>query len=285
MVEVRKKKSSSLGPILLVVFLAVSILFTTLWYRESHAGPLHNVRRVVSIVTTPVMQAGRWVFTPATRLSAWVGSLSVNTKDARKLAAENTNLRSTVMQLEESRLEAERLRKLLDVKSALELKSTGARVIGTSVDNYNDAILINKGTKDGIEEGMAVVSELGLVGKVVDASPFIAAVQLIDDVNSGAAAMVQSSRTEGIINGGGEGNLRLNFISKEITVKPGDVVITSGLGGTYPKGVVIGEVRSVDKESGGVYQVINVKPAVDTARIEEVLVIVGGSDIATGGAK
>lgn len=277
-----KSTSQSFGLILLGVFLVISITLTTVYFRESSNGPLHTVRRGVSVVTTPASSAGRWIFTPLRNFRGWTGDLFTNNKDAKKLAAENEDLRTKVMQLEESRLEAERLRKLLDVKNALELESSAARIIGTSVNNWNDAILIDKGTKEGIEVGMAVIAEGGLVGKVVEVSPYSATVQLIDDTSSGVASMIQSSRAEGIVNGGGDDTLHLNFIPKDVEVKPGDVVITSGLGGVFPKGIIIGEVLIATVDSSNVYQTIIVTPAVDPSKLEEVLVITDSSAATQG---
>ncbi len=122
---------------------------------------------------------------------------------------------------------------------------------------------------------MPVVGPLGLLGQTVAAASDSAKVRLITDQRSGVAAMVQRTRAPGIVRGSIEGDLTLDFVGNNQKVRVGDVVITSGIGGVYPKGIVVGEVVSAEKDAAGLYQKIEVTPASDLTGLEEVLVLTG----------
>jgi rod shape-determining protein MreC len=124
---------------------------------------------------------------------------------------------------------------------------------------------------------MPVVGPAGLLGQTVAVTAHSAQVRLITDPSSGVAAMLQSSRDEGIVKGSIEGKLTLDFVSVDTTVRAGDVVITSGIGGVYPKGLIVGEVTNVHKSPADLYQTIALDPAGSIAGLEEVLVLVGAA--------
>lgn len=273
--RIRNRNEPDTGVRLLAVLVVVSLLLTTLWFRESDAGPLHRVRIAFSAATSPVGSAGTWVFTPLRTVSRFVSNLNVDRGQLATLRDQNTELRARVMQLEEAALEAERLRELVGIKDALEMESIGARIIERSTDNWSRTIVIDKGTNDGISVGMAVVSGDGLVGQTVEVGPYSSKVRLIQDDRSGVAALLQTTRADGIVAGSVDGDLMLEFISKEESVTVGDVVITSGMGGVFPKGIVIGEVSKVDDRASGVYRTVHVEPSSHIETLEEVLVIVG----------
>lgn len=268
----RDEKGSGLT--LLAILLVVALVITTLWYREGGAGPLHSARKGVTVVATPIGKAGAWAFTPARSVSSFFGNLNVDRSEIATIRSQNSELRSRVMQLEEARLEAERLRKLMGIRDALEMDSVGARVIRGSVNNWSRTIVIDKGSDEGIQVGMAVLGAEGLLGQTIEVGPHSATVRLIQDESSGVAALLQSNRAEGVVNGGVDNTLALDFISVETTVTVGDVVITSGLGGVFPKGIVIGEVSEIDDESSSVYRSIKIEPAAKVSGVEEVIVIV-----------
>src|SRR5262249_41019229 len=129
-----------------------------------------------------------------------------------------------------------------------------------------------KGTRDGLHADMAVIAPAGVVGRVVVPSPRAAKVQLLIDRNAAAAALVERSRAQGVVVGTGDARLRLEYVSEVADIVQGDVVVTSGIDGIYPKGFVIGLVETVEK-SGGAYKQIVVRPAVDFRSLEDVLVV------------
>jgi rod shape-determining protein MreC len=260
-----------------VLFVVLSLVLMTLWYREPVTGPLHRVRTVVHAVTAPVSAAGELVTRPVRGFAAWITDLGVSRSQLEELRSQNERLRTRVAELEEARLENARLRSLVKIVSAQQYESIGAGVIGRPSNQWDGVIVINRGSKDGIKTGMPVVGPRGLLGQTVNVSPGASYVRLITDQRSGVAAMIQRNRVEGIVRGSIDGRLSLDFVSNETTVRAGDVIITSGIGGVYPKGIVIGEVVSVEKEPNALYQAIRVMPAGDPSKLEEVLVFVGGT--------
>lgn len=200
----------------------------------------------------------------------------------RSLVAENERLRKQVTELEAERnrlLEAEattqRLQELLQFRSDLPSGSITASVIGSSASTWFHSLLLDKGSRDGIRKGMAVVSPLGVVGQVVAATSRSSKVLLLTDPNSGIDALVQGSRARGIVSGSLDNGAIMKYVKRSEEVKEGDRLVTSGLDGLYPKGLLIGTVTKVNKKSFGLFQYVEVALAVDPSEIEEVLVVPG----------
>ena len=136
--------------------------------------------------------------------------------------------------------------------------------------------MINRGSSSGIREGMAVVAADGVVGQTVKVTASTARVLLLTDHASGIAATIQRSRARGVVKGKGEMLCALEFTTREEDVKVGDTVITSGIGGVFLKGVPIGEVTMVKRGEYGIFQTVSIRPAVNLAHLEEVLVVQRG---------
>jgi rod shape-determining protein MreC len=206
--------------------------------------------------------------------SAWSGYVNL-----RHVKAENDALKRQLAAAQvdgqEQRALADRtrgLQKLLELRNHLPLATTAAEIIGASATPDFRTVTIDKGKGDGLRPDMAVISPAGVVGRVVVPSTRSAKVQLIIDRNAAAGALVERSRAQGVIVGEGDA-LRLDYVSEVADIVVGDLVVTSGIDGIYPKGFVIGRVDSVEK-SGGAYKRITVKPSVDFSALEEVLVVV-----------
>ena len=155
---------------------------------------------------------------------------------------------------------------------------TAARIIGNSSDAWSRAVTIDKGTAAGFSCGMAVCNSGGVIGQIVEVSATTSTVQLITDEGSGVSAMIQSTRAQGMLLGQPDGSLRLSYVSTESDVKVGDIVITSGIGGVYPKGLPLGTVSSVEKSDNDVYYTIVVRAQSTAENNEEVLVITSLTD-------
>ncbi|NLG10292.1 MAG: rod shape-determining protein MreC [Coriobacteriaceae bacterium] len=270
-----KKPKKLSGGFLLILFIVLSIVLMTVWIREGASGPLHSVRSGFATITMPFQYAGAMLSRPFQAVGNLTANLGADQEDISTLTAENEELRALVMQLEEYRQENERLSKMLELADTYSLDSTGARVISRSADTWNRILTIDKGSSSGLRVGMPVLSANGLLGQIESVSQFSSTVRLITDSQSGVAAFLQSSRTEGIVSGSAEGLVYLSYIPLTATVQPGDVVVTSGAGGVYPKGIAIGEVASVDFSPTDVYQTIIIKPITRVSTYEEVLVLVG----------
>jgi len=259
----------------LVLFVALAIVLMTVWYREGDSGPVHRVRAGVQVVAAPIAAGGEYITRPVRGLFGWASDLGVSRSQLEELRTQNQSLRVRVAELEEARLENERLRALVELPKAQELKSVAAHVIGRPPNSWEGVISIDRGSTDGIRVGMPVIGPQGLLGQTIAVAPGTSRVRLITDQRSGVAALVQRTRAEGVVRGSIDGRLALDFVSMDARVKKGDVVITSGIGGRYPKGLPVGEVSEVRREANALYQEIRVQPASNPAGLEEVLVIVG----------
>ncbi len=268
---------SSGGTGLLVALVVVSLILITVYFREGDGGLLHSSRRGVQAATAPVAALGDWVFTPVDAVRRWVAGAGMSREEARALSEQNDELRQRLAELEEARLENSRLREIVGFIEARELDATGARVIGRPSNSWEGTIIIDKGSDDGIAAGMPVLAPQGLLGQTVDVTAHSARVRLITDQRSGVAALIQTNRAEGIVRGSLRGELSFDFVSREITITPGEVVLTSGMGGVYPKGLLIGEVADVQLEDNDLFPAISILPSARIAGIEEVIVLVGAA--------
>lgn len=268
------------GGILVVVLSIVSLALITLWSYEGGtsteaSGPLHSIRGAVSSVVMPFDRASSFLGTAADSVSDAVQDATASPETLSELKEQNEELAALVMRLEEYRLENERLTELLGLVDAYNLESTAAHILSSSIDSYDQTMTLDKGTLDGLAVGMPVMSPNGLIGQIESVGPFTSQVRLLTDPSSGVAVFLQSSRTEGLVMGSHERLLYLHFISLDVEVVPGDVVVTSGAGGVYPKGIVLGEVTSVTYLPSDVYQTIVIKPTARVKYYEEVLVLTG----------
>jgi len=264
-------------PLVLVGLIVAALVVTTLWYREGDHGPLHSVRTGLIAVSGPFAAAGSWLTTPFRAVGGMMTGLGVDRSDYVALQAQNVELKQRLAALEEARLENDRIRELVAFAKAQDFKSIGAHVTGRPSSSQQRSILIDRGTGSGVGVGDAVIAAGGLVGQVVGVTPWNARVRLITDTDSGVAAMVQRTRANGIVRGTLQGPLQLEFMDKKLLPVRGDVVLTSGLGGIYPKGIVIGEVTEVAAPQTDLFAVIALASRVDIDRIEEVLVLTGES--------
>ena len=200
----------------------------------------------------------------------------------RGLTAENAKLKARIQELEAERnrhMEDEsinrRLRELMEFRLYLPSGAVTASVISNSASTWFQSLILDKGKKDGVEKGMGAVSPLGVVGQVVSVTSRSAKVLLITDSHSGVDAVVQRSRARGIVAGSLESGPIMKYVKRSDDLKEGDRLVTSGLDGVFPKGLLIGAVSKVNKKSFGLFQYVEVTLAVDPARIEEVLVVQG----------
>lgn len=188
------------------------------------------------------------------------------------LRAENRRLRGDLTDLQEVRLANERLRKLLDFREASGLSGVAARIIAVDASSLFRTVLIDKGRQHGLREGLPVVVAEGAVGRVVKCTPRQSRVLLVTDASSTAAALVQRSRTRAICRGQGD-YLTLEFALRRDDIAVGDLIVTSGTGGIFPKGLVLGRTSHIEREAYGLFQTVTVIPEVDFTRLEEVLVL------------
>jgi rod shape-determining protein MreC len=199
----------------------------------------------------------------------------------RGLRAENEALKQRVselqVRLQEERALAQRsqrLQALLDLRSRVTMPTLAAEVIAGDATPGIPGVWINKGERDGVRADMAVIAPSGVVGRVFGPlAPHAARVQLVIGPNAGAGAMIERSRAGGVIVGrDGDPPLLMEYVSNLGDVRPGDLVVTAGTDGIYPKGFAIGRVETAER-GAGLYRTITVRPVVDFSNIEEVLVV------------
>ena len=271
-----QKQSTGIRP--LIVLCLVSLLLLTFYIREGDEGTIHTLRSGVSVVTTPVRVAGSLVATPFNALGNVVGNLTASQETLSDLKQQNAELTAQVAELSEAKKTAERLESLVGLQSTYNLTSTAARIIGTSSDAWSRTVTIDKGTASGFSLGMAVCNSGGVIGQIVEVSATTSTVQLANDEGSGISAMIQSTRAQGMLQGQADGTLRLSYVSTDADVAVGDIVITSGIGGVFPKGLPLGTVTSVEKSDNDVYYTIVVRAQSTAENNEEVLVITALND-------
>lgn len=277
-------EKSSAQPGLLVAFIVLALTLTTVWYREGERGPVHRLQNAAHAIAAPASAGGEVLTRPVRGVFSWASDLGVSRSQLETLRLQNVELRRRVAELEEARLENERLRGIVDFARNSGTPVLGAHVIGRPTNSWEGVITIDRGTADKVTASMPVVGPSGLLGQTVDVSQHAAKVRLITDANSGVAAMLQSSRAEGIVRGSIDGKLTLDFVSTDTTVRAGDLVITSGLGGVYPKGLIVGEVTKVRTTPSDLYHQIELTPSGSLGGLEEVVVLVGATPATEVGA-
>jgi rod shape-determining protein MreC len=195
-------------------------------------------------------------------------------RDNQLLKEETRQLRTQVGELRETALENYRLIGLLELRNRVGSEAVSAKVIGKDATNWFRTILIDRGANEGIQRHMTVVTAEGLVGRVVDVTALAARVQLITDPESTVGVLIQRSRVAGIAAGNQEGTVQIKYLPLMADVVIGDRVVTSGMGGVFPKGIPLGRVlRSSRPTNGALFQETWVQPLTDLSRLEEVLVL------------
>lgn len=256
-----------------MVCAVLSVALFTLSCRTGESGPLGVVRSAFQTVTMPVRYLGATVAAPFQGLGNIFTNLTADQATLSELQAENDQLRARNVELEEDAESAQRLQDLLDLRDANNLQSTAARIISGSTDSWSSTVTIDKGTSSGLTAGMPVTSSSGIVGQIISCSASTSVVRLLTDENSSISAMIQSSRAQGMLDGSATGEVTLTLVRTNQQVSVGDTVVTSGLGGVFPKGLAIGQVTSVENNPGSLYLDIVVELFAKAETTEEVLVI------------
>lgn len=262
----------------MIVLCVISLLLLTFYLREGDTGPIHALRGGFMTVTSPVRMLGSAVAAPFGALGNIAQNATASSETLSELKKRNEELTAQVAELSEAQETAERLEKLVGLKSTYSLESTAARIIGSTGDAWTDSVIIDKGSASGFEVGMPVCSSGGVIGQIIEVSANTSTVRLITDDQSGVSAMIQGSRAQGVLQGQADGTLRLEYVVSDAEVATGDIVITSGIGGTFPKGLPLGTVASIDRAPNAVYYTIVVRAASSAESNEEVLVITSVSE-------
>lgn len=266
--ELLKKKRTLFAAA--IALMATLFLYSYSLKSREHANPFE---RAVLTLSAPLMGViadfNRYL------LSFWNNYLAlVSTQRENQVLRESVRqLNVRIIESQDALLENERLKQLLALKGTFQSPSVAANVIGEDSAPWYRSIVIDRGSVDGLFEGMPVMATNGVVGRVVKVAASSSRVLLLTDHASSIAASIQRSRARGVLKGKGGGSCSLEFTVREDDVKVGDIVTTSGVGGVFQKGRVLGEVTMVKKGEYGMFQTVDVRPAVNTYHLEEVLVL------------
>jgi len=263
-----------LGRIRLPLIFAALVLLTTFFMigdqRAARGGRVDAPwpLSVLLEAAAPIQRAVRW---PIERVSgSWEEYITLvdvgrdNTVLRERIAAlEDENL-----QLREALVESGNLERLVAMRTGFEADLMPARVIGQDVSPYFRSLLLDRGRASGVLSGMPVVSDRGLVGLVTATTSSAARTMLLVDRRAAVDAVVQRSRALGIVRGTGGASLEFSFLMRGADVRRGDVLLTSGVGGVYPKGLRIGVVEAVNAQKGALVHTARVTPSVDYGQLE-----------------
>lgn len=263
--------------LLLLILLLVLISLHLLSSGLRKQSDVSFVGKVILTVYTPIYSVLSWPFVNiSSGLSHYLYLVEVKETNER-LREQNTVLTGNLVELRELRAENERLTTLLDLEILDRRPVAYARVIGRGNQAEFHVLLIDKGTGDGVEKGMAVAAPSGLVGYVAAAVPGAAKVVLITDAGARIDAILQRTREPAMIIGRGEKMCTVRYVAPDADVAEGDRLVTSGLGGIFPKGISVGFVHEVKRGEFEVIQEITVATAVDLDTLEEVAVLPSNS--------
>lgn len=252
-----------------IVLIIISVMLITLCVRFGSSGPFAVARTVVQTVTKPIEQVCSVISAPFSNIGAQTPD-----EEIARLEEENSQLRTLVAELEEYRQQDQRLTAMMQFSDIYGLETLSAEVISTS-SGWDRTATVNKGARDGVRVGMGVISSCGLYGQIETVTESTSVVRLINDANSSVSAMVQNARARGVLHGAYDGTLTLEYVPIDTTIGEGDIVIASGDGGAYPRGIVIGTVRAIEADSSKLYHRITVEPVFNIEACEEVLILTG----------
>lgn len=263
------------------VFLGLFLLSSNLGRRQSW----NPVEQIIVELTAPIQQfihqtvrvtEGIWL--------KYFGLINLRNENLG-LKKEVEALRMENARFREMLATQKRLRELLQFKETIHWPVLAVQVIGRDPSGWFESVIIDKGSNAGLKMNMPVVNAMGVVGRLVSVSPNYAKVLLIIDQNSAVDSIVQRTREKGILKGFSSKFCKLDYVLRNSHVTPGDMIITSGLGRVFPKGLPVGMVVDEKNVPGAFFKEIRVRPMVDFTKLEELLIILKEDPLSPQNAK
>jgi len=260
----------------IAIFLVLLLFVLVLLSSQTRTADRRQVGPVGTALLTALMPLQAGMFRVADAASgvwdtfAEIGRLRV---ENARLRTQVENLNREVAELREQASSAERLERLLEFRRQLSYQATAARVIGRDASRWFTTLVVDRGSRDGVRRNAAVVTPDGVVGRVIEVTPMASRVLLISDSRSAVGVLIQQSRDAGVVEGVGGFRLHLKYLSRAARINEGDLVVTSGLGGVFPRGLVVGRIANVIREEGELLQEAEVEPAAQLDRLEEMLIL------------
>lgn len=263
----------------------VVICVSFLIFYANHKDPrdLNRLDRAILSMTAPaqmmVTSLYRW---GEARWQAYASLVDL-ARDNMQLKEEVKLLRQRLYQAREAELENRRLRRLLQLGERIRLTYRPARVVAFDPMSKSRTLRIDRGAEGGVERGQAVVTEEGVVGRIMRVGAHHADVLLITDTRSAIDSFVQRTRDQGTVEGLGNGTCRIKYLLRGTDIRDGDVIVTSGYDGLFPRGLPVGIIRGDEARRYGVSEEAELLPFVDLSRVEEVLILDTGPTLASEG--
>jgi rod shape-determining protein MreC len=258
--------------VLLGTVAVVCLLLLTLQMR----GYTAVATDALAVVTTPIQSTLARINRSAVGVWSTYRDWKNVRAENRRLRDEAQQLRVEALQVTETIEENRRLRRLLALKKAMPLETLSGEIIAREWGGWVRSLTVNRGRSDHVSRLTAVIAPDGLIGRVVDVRPGASVVQVLIDPASTVGAHAVRARTAGIVEGEPRGTMRFKYMARDGSgLQVGDLVVTSGSGGLFPRGIPIGRVRAIDDRGSALFHYAQLAPAVDFARIDEVLLIVG----------
>ncbi|OGC02646.1 MAG: rod shape-determining protein MreC [candidate division NC10 bacterium RIFCSPLOWO2_12_FULL_66_18] len=268
---------------ILTTTLVLSFLLMTLQVRHETAV-VSFTRQVLLFTVSPFIKLTAVTVQGVTGIWRDYVDLRGLQEENKGLQRETATQKRRIDQLEEQALETQRLQALLAMRQASRAEFLTARVIGKDATNWFKTILLDRGSLEGVRRNQPVLAPDGLVGRVVEVTPTSAKVQLLTDPVNAVGGLIQRTRVTGIVSGNLGAGARVRYLPLMADVVVGDQVVTSGMGGVFPKGIPIGRITAVDRRSGALFQEASLQSAVDLSRLEEVLILMTLEANASSGA-
>jgi rod shape-determining protein MreC len=261
----------------IILFLAI-LLVAVVLFPELQKRPVYFLGRPVVFLISGLQKGLTWTANGIGGVwNGYINLISVR-RENEILKRDVVRLQDENLQLQEAAQANERLEQVLNFRKANDFHTLVAAVIGRDPSNWYRTLMINKGIRDGVAIDMGVITPVGVVGRVIKADPTVSQVLLVTDRNSAVAALIQRTRDEGLVEGTERGLARIKYLSLLADLKDGDLVLTSGLTGSFPKGLPIGTLGHATKKELDLFQQAEVIPSVDFSKLEEVLVITSLED-------
>lgn len=264
----------------LLALIAATATIVTLDFRANPGGPVRRVQDVAVSVVAPIQDAIGRVFRPVGDFFSGLRELPRLRKQNAQLRTEVRNLEGDMRELPELQRENQRLNELVKEQPWKVGAQLGARVISGAISNLEFSRLLDKGTSDGVKEGMSVVAAEGLIGRVVLSAPQYSKVLLVTDPRHNVGARLTGTGETGVIAGRSDEDLLLDLIAPETVVEVGETVVTSGYDrGIYPPGIPIGRVTKVNVTRDRLSKTALVRPFVDFGRLDQVLILLESGSV------
>ena len=260
------------GVLVLGTVVAACLLLLTVQTR----GRSTPAAEVLAFATTPIQSA----LARVNRAAVNVWSTYLDWKNVRaenkRLRDENQQLRVDSLHVSETSTENDRLRRLLGLQERMPLTTVSAEIIAREWGGWVRSLTVNRGRGDKITRLTAVIAPEGLIGRVIEVRAGASIIQVLTDPTSTVGAHVVRTRTSGIVEGDPRGTMRLKYMAREGGgIRVGDMIVTSGAGGVFPRGIPVGRVRAIDDRGSALFHYAVLTPVVDFARVDEVLLLTG----------